>query len=43
MSVPILCLACGEEMNEWHNEIYECNECGNMIDSEIFDDEELNE
>ena len=29
------CPACGEEMKEWHNGIYEC---GNMIDLEIFID-----
>ena len=37
------CPACGEEMKEWHNGIYECDECGNMIDLEIFNDEELEE
>ncbi len=30
-------------MKEWHNRIYECDECGNMIDLEIFNDEELEE
>ena len=34
------CPACGEEI---HNGIYECDECGNIIDLEIFIDEEMKE
>lgn len=34
------CPACGEEMKQWQGSIYECNDCGNMIDMDIFDDEE---
>ena len=38
MREECFCPACGEEMKE-----YDCDECGNMIDLEIFDDEEEEE
>lgn len=30
----MFCANCGEEMKLWHVDIYECEECGNMIDFE---------
>ena len=36
----IFCPSCGEEMNSWQGDIYECENCGNMIDVEVFEDEE---
>lgn len=43
MNESIFCPSCGEEMKIWHNDIYECEECGNMIDAEIFMPEEWEE
>ena len=34
------CPICGEEMERWHGDIFECVGCGNMIDIDIFDDVE---
>ena len=34
------CPAYGEEIQERHSGIYECDACGNMVDLEIFIDEE---
>ncbi|MEK5069793.1 hypothetical protein [Sporosarcina sp. FSL K6-1508] len=36
----ILCPSCGEEMKHWNQGIYECKECGTMIDGDIFDEED---
>lgn len=36
------CPSCGEAMKHWNQGIYECKDCGTMIDSSIFDDEEEN-
>ncbi|WP_263315956.1 hypothetical protein [Bacillus swezeyi] len=33
--------AYGEEMKHWNQEIYECRECGTMIDSLIFEEEDF--
>lgn len=38
MSAECFCPACGEEMKE-----YDCDACGNMIDLELFNDEEEDE
>ncbi|WP_276310386.1 hypothetical protein [Bacillus sp. TYF-LIM-B05] len=37
----IFCAACGEEMKHWNQEIYECKECGTMIDSLFFEEEDF--
>ncbi|EUJ42455.1 hypothetical protein MCOL2_20992, partial [Listeria fleischmannii FSL S10-1203] len=31
--------SCGEEMEKWDNTVYECPDCGVMIDSDIFEEE----
>lgn len=36
----ITCPACGDEMTMWHMGIYECGDCGNMIDVESLECEE---
>lgn len=36
----IYCPICGEEMEQWHGDIFECIDCGIMIDIEIFKDTE---
>ncbi|MDM8098680.1 hypothetical protein [Oceanobacillus oncorhynchi] len=34
-----ICPACGEaEMENWNMGIYECPECGNMMDGEILEE-----
>jgi ribosomal protein L37AE/L43A len=33
----IFCPSCGEEMEHWNQGIYECEECGTMIDSSIYE------
>ncbi|WP_306792897.1 hypothetical protein [Neobacillus paridis] len=35
-----ICPICGEEMEHWNQGIYECKECGAMIDISIFDDDD---
>lgn len=32
----MLCPSCGEPMSEWDYSVYECLECGTMIDTDIF-------
>ena len=34
-----LCPFCGGEMEEWNQGIYECTECGNMVDDSIYEEE----
>ncbi|WP_268324254.1 hypothetical protein [Bacillus haynesii] len=36
----LFCPACGEEVKHWNQGIYECKECGTMIDSLIFEEDE---
>ncbi len=36
----LFCPSCGEEMVSWYDSIYECEECGAMVDEDIFMDEE---
>lgn len=43
MSELIFCPACGGGMQEWHNGIYECDVCGDMIDVEVWEEEEEEE
>lgn len=35
-----ICPFCGGEMEEFNQGIYECKDCENMMDSEIFDEME---
>jgi hypothetical protein len=37
------CPACGEELKQWHESIYECPECGNMFDTDILNEEVNND
>nr|MDH3075652.1 hypothetical protein [Bacillus velezensis]MDH3107158.1 hypothetical protein [Bacillus velezensis]MDH3135644.1 hypothetical protein [Bacillus velezensis] len=38
MMEDIVCPSCGEsELELWHMDIYECQECGNMIPSEVLE------
>jgi len=37
----IFCPSCGEEMVHWNQGIYECKECGSMIDNDAFDEEDI--
>lgn len=39
MRDPIFCPSCGGEMEEWHNEIFECEDCQTMIDLNALDEE----
>ena len=32
------CQVCGEQLEKWHGDIYECPECGNMFDSEVLEE-----
>ena len=34
------CELCGGETKEWSQGIYECEDCGNMVDSSIYEEEE---
>ena len=43
MNEPTLCPMCGGELEEWHNDIYECKDCKNMYDLEVFDELEEEE
>lgn len=36
-SDEFICPTCGEDLEEWEEHIYECKECGTMIDVEIFE------
>ena len=38
MNETVFCPNCGDEMREWQGSIYECEECGNMIDADIFEE-----
>jgi transposase len=39
-----ICPFCGEEMKHWNQGIYECEECGTMIDGDWIDEmKELND
>ncbi|MGV4321151.1 hypothetical protein [Bacillus mojavensis] len=41
MMENIICPICGErELELWHMDIYEYQECGNMIPSEVLEDSE---
>lgn len=35
-----ICPVCGEDMQQWQADIYECGECGNMFDIEVLEGEE---
>lgn len=36
----VFCPSCGEEMEYWNQGIYECKDCGTMIDGSMFDDDD---
>lgn len=38
-----ICPLCGCEMTEWHNDIWECEECEQMIDVDVYSEEEEDE
>lgn len=33
------CEICGGEMKEWNMNIYECDDCGNMVDASIYEED----
>ncbi|WP_217807168.1 phage terminase large subunit family protein [Tuberibacillus sp. Marseille-P3662] len=37
MDQIMMCPVCGDEMEHWNQGIYECSECGVMIDSEAME------
>lgn len=37
------CHACGGDLIEWLNDIYECEDCGNMLDLSVFEEVEESE
>lgn len=43
MNERIICPLCGGDMSQWSNSIYECEDCGSMVDIDIFDVEEVGE
>lgn len=36
----ITCPNCGDDMQQWQADIYECEGCGNMFDIEALEGEE---
>lgn len=36
----VFCPACGELMSSWQGDIYECEDCGNMVDIDVFEEED---
>ncbi|WP_221639796.1 phage terminase large subunit family protein [Listeria rocourtiae] len=41
MDGPMHCPSCGEEMNNWINSIYECPDCGCMMDTDAMEEDEF--
>lgn len=39
MENELYCPSCGDEMEHWNQGIYECKDCGVMIDGDILDEE----
>ena len=35
-----MCIACGGDLSHWGQGIYECKDCGNMVDGDIFEEED---
>lgn len=36
----MFCPACGGDMKHWNQGIYECKDCGNMMDGDFFEDDD---
>lgn len=34
-----ICFVCGGDLKHWNQGIYECRDCGNMVDEDIFEDD----